>query len=451
MDAAASCVPFFGSTSFNRGPYLAAGPTGDVAAMVGCYGQGASSTPVVVARVNGSGQGVSNSNFTSSSNHVYPAYVDIGPGNHLGVAWAAFPGIGDRGVTVTGNAYFSTYDTAIFSGEQVDALGNLYVLAQAQGSTPVTLDASITLPANASAAMPVTWLVREGPSGPKVYGGPPSTYLADGQAGVFYFSALSGTLNLGCGPMVPTSPSSSYLARLDPLGACLYADVLPMSPSILADGQGGVLLYVPNATAPLDLGCGTKSVVPGGSTVFARLDGAGACVFGGSFGATGLGFRFGPGGAVVVSGSVGATAVDLGTGPLAPIGSQDLVVASLDPLGNVLGARRFGAPGLSLGGSVTESAKGDVYIKTSYAGVVDFGGGPVTAASGDVVMASLSPSCGHRWSRALHLTGQYLADVDGCGGLVVVSADTAFNPGGGTFIPANASFNQYLGFARFQP
>ena len=439
--AVSYCDP---SVQFTYGPFIVGGPTGDSAVEIGCSGPGGSSTPDVVVRVNGSGQIVSNANF-ASANNVSPEYLGISPGNQLAVGWGPFF-VGEDAITVQGGASFSAYNKAIFYGEQLDALGNLYVLAQTKGGGPVTLDASITLPGNAAVT---TWLVREGPSGPKVYGiTAPASYLADGQAGVFYHGALTSTLNLGCGPMVPTSPSSGYLARLDPLGACLYANLLPIGPLVIADGQGGVLLYS-DAKAPMDLGCGTKSVAPGGSTVFARLDGAGTCVFGGSFDMTLLNFRFGPGGTVVVSGIVPGTTVDLGTGPLLPIGIQDLVVASIDPLGNVLGARRFGAPGLMMHGSVTQSQKGDIYIKTSYPGAVDFGGGPVTALYGDFVMVSLSPSCGHRWSRALPIIGAYDTVVDGCGGLVVVSRDPAFDPGGGTFIPTNVG--KAIGFARFQP
>jgi hypothetical protein len=437
------CSIGLGSPGFIA-PDIAAGPTGDAAGMVGC--QTAASTPVVVGRVNGSGLDLG-STLVSGDNHVYPNYVGIGPGNHLGVAFGGI-GVGPQGVSVIGHASFQVDSAAHFTGEQIDALGNLYVLTQVE-SGPVTLDPSITLPANNPPSITRTWLVREGPSGPQVYANPPTSYLADGQAGVFFSGDLSSTLDLGCGPMVPSPTSSSYVARLDPTGNCLYADVFPVGVSTVADGQGGVLLAASSA-APLDLGCGTQSAAPGGSTVFARLDGAGTCVFGGSFAAPGLGFRFGPGGAVVVSGVVGAAAVDLGTGPLAPIGTQDLVIASLDPLGNLLGTRRFGAPGLTMSGSVKQAATGDVYIKTSYAGAVDFGGGPVSSVTGDVVIASLTPTGAHRWSRSLHIAGTHTMDIDGCGGLVVTSGDLSFDPGGGTFIPSMSPY-QYIGFARFQP
>jgi hypothetical protein len=78
---------------------------------------------------------------------------------------------------------------------------------------------------------------------------------------------------------------------------------------------------------------------------------------------------------------------------------------------------------------------GDVYLIPRFDGSADFGGGEVTPSMGDLFVASFSEAGELRWSRSIHIVGKYVAGIDDCGGLVVASYDTAFDPGCGTVIP----------------
>lgn len=191
-------------------------------------------------------------------------------------------------------------------------------------------------------------------------------------------------------------------------------------------------LKTASGTAPIDLGCGALPAAPGGSTFVTRIDSLGNCLYARSFPLPGLKAVMDASGRVVVSGYAGAGAVDLGGGPLAQLDAQDMVLVELDPAGNHLWSRRMGGAGAYLfpvnGGygwpaDVTISAAGNVYLVTNLGGpaAVDFGGGVISAAGYEPIVASYTPSGAHRWSRAYHFGASVSAAVDGCGSLVVAS------------------------------
>jgi hypothetical protein len=139
----------------------------------------------------------------------------------------------------------------------------------------------------------------------------------------------------------------------------------------------------------------------------------------------------------VIGGLAGAAPFDFGGGPLAPLGSADIVLGELDVSGSYLWGKRFGGAGIAFAGPwVTVSQAGDVYLRTGWSGAVDLGGGPITAATNDTVVGSYTPAGALRWGRDFAIAGQYLAGVDGCGSLVLASSDPAFDPGMGTLLPS---------------
>jgi hypothetical protein len=275
--------------------------------------------------------------------------------------------------------------------------------------------------------------------------------VPDGLGGLYVSGGLGVTKDLGCGPMVPSSPDDAYIAHLDASSACIYSHVLPAEPIVVADDAGAVLRV--SSSASLDLGCGALPAAPGGSTFVTRLDPSGGCVFGESLPAPGLSVALDPSGSAVLSGLVDAASVDLGGGPLAPLGTEDIVLGELDVSGNHLWSKRFGGPGITFEGPhVTVSAAGDVYLRTAWSGSVDLGGGAITAASNDTVVGSYAPSGAHRWSRGFPIVGAYLAGVDGCGSLVVASNDAAFDLGQGKVLPpVSPTWNWQGAIARHAP
>jgi hypothetical protein len=337
-----------------------------------------------------------------------------------------------------------------FSTPRIDAAGNTFSRAQTQAA--VKLDAALSLPSAGA------YLLRGGTAGEAMLANPPALFAPDDTGGVFFFGALTGTMDFGCGPLVPSAPGAGYIARLDASWACVWSDVLPVTPAVLSDGAGGVVLSATSGAA-LDLGCGAHPAAAGGSTFVARLDGAGACVFGAALGAPGLTVARDAADRLVVSG-LAVAGVDLGGGALSPIGARDVVVGVIDPTGAPLWSRRFGAPGVSLDAVTAVPAAGHLALLLAYGGAVDFGGGPITAPASGPVVVSLDGAGAHRWSRAFPIQGSHAASIDGCGGLVVTSTDPQFDVGCGPLIPDNAPTGgppppgygpPAMGVARFQP
>ncbi len=339
-----------------------------------------------------------------------------------------------------------------------DTLGNFFtvvVVAYPFGNpTSIDIDSTLTLPLG-------SYLVRGGAMGESFQANFSGSFAADRTGGVYRFDALPATLDLGCGPMVPVSSSSAYVARFDPSWGCVFSRVLPAAVSIVADMGGGAVLSATSASS-LDLGCGALAAASGGSTFVTRLDPAGGCLFGASLPAPGLTVALDPGGNVVLSGTVGPAPVDLGGGPLAPLGNQDFVRspnARQASSGNFLWSRRFGGAGIVFASpaSVSTSASGDVYLLTGWSGAVDLGGGPVSAATGDTVVGSFSSTGAYRWSRAYTFPADAQVGVDGCGALVVGTM-TDFDPGCGHIFPAHLGIGctsladcPYTAVARFAP
>ncbi len=438
---------------------FALGPTGDVA--VGQVLSGTGPTWTSAQSLNGSGNPLVNYGLEGSE-ELQDAAGTLGLGfdrHHDLVISSDFSGgIGDLNTSALVALGSVSWTNTLSNGSPMfgpwdgDALGNFFAVATPYspnipppGET-VALDSTLTLPGLG------TYLVRGGTMGESFQAGFSGSFVADQTGGILRFGALAATLDVGCGPMVPGPSASGYLARIGPTWGCVYSQVLPASVAVLADTIGGALLSVTSTTS-LDLGCGSLGAVAAGSTFVTRVDLDGACVFGKSLPAPGLTVAFDPGGDVVVSGLVGAGAVDLGGGALAPLGTQDFVIAELDPSGNYLWGTRFGGAGITFASSsVSTSEQGNVYLLTGWSGAVDLGGGPLTAAAGDTVVGSFSSTGAYRWSKDFQFPAGARVGIDGCGALVVAT-DTDFDPGCGNIFAPPPMPTPYAqtGIARFAP
>lgn len=113
-------------------------------------------------------------------------------------------------------------------------------------------------------------------------------------------------------------------------------------------------------------------------------------------------------------------AIDFGNGSISPIGAQDLILAKLDPQGNVLWVKRFGGPGFSAKAvSLRRTATHDFAIVLKFDGILDLGDrllgpSPVVIkfdASGQVVWHAYSNSS----VLSGHPSGSVYVDISVCG------------------------------------
>ena len=109
----------------------------------------------------------------------------------------------------------------------------------------------------------------------------------------------------------------------------------------------------------------------------------------------------GPSGEIVLAGGFEITA-DFGGGLLTSAGSADIYVAKLDAQGNHVWSMRRGDADQQFVNSVVVDAQGDIVVAGTFRGVLDLGGATLTANAGpnkDVFIAKLDPQGNHVWSR----------------------------------------------------
>ena len=104
-------------------------------------------------------------------------------------------------------------------------------------------------------------------------------------------------------------------------------------------------------------------------------------------------------GNTVVAGYFAGT-VDFGGGPLTAAGANDIVVAKYSGSGAHLWSRRFGGTGDDQAEAVAVDAGGNIVVAGTFSNTVDFGGGPLTSvSSADIFVAKYTPTGAHLWSR----------------------------------------------------
>ena len=94
--------------------------------------------------------------------------------------------------------------------------------------------------------------------------------------------------------------------------------------------------------------------------------------------------------------------VNFGGSTLYPTGSGDMYLASFTPSGVHRWSKAFGGTSSDYGYAVATDKSGNVYVTGYVYGAVDFGGGSLTSnGSGDAYIASFTPAGSHRWSKLM--------------------------------------------------
>src|SRR6185437_9195679 len=140
------------------------------------------------------------------------------------------------------------------------------------------------------------------------------------------------------------------LLHYDPSGT-LVSDTLPAPKPFLYDtvtvGALGDLFYVTGALGTIDQGCGTVGTAGASTTVVTERDTTGTCLWSKALPNT-THVAIDPSQNVLLATTFSGT-IDFGGGPLTSVGKQDLAIAKLDPSGNVVWSKSFGASGASMG------------------------------------------------------------------------------------------------------
>ena len=239
-----------------------------------------------------------------------------------------------------------------------------------------------------------------------------SSVVVDPTGNVIVTGYFDGTIDFGGGPLASAGNIDMFVVKLDPDGGHLWSKRFggagpQLGVDVALDPQGDVIL-VAKGFGAMDFGGGALASAGAFDVFVAKLDAGGGHVWSQRFGAAldedPVGVAADGAGNVVIAGSCAGT-VDFGGGPLAGQGGYDAFVVKLGPAGNHLWSARYGNGANQGATGIDVAVGGDVLVTGGFEGSIDFGAGPLTAASPfDVFVARLSPAGTALFSKAFGAT-----------------------------------------------
>ncbi len=248
----------------------------------------------------------------------------------------------------------------------------------------------------------------------------PGGIAVDGQGNVLLTGQLSGSADFGGGARVSKANGDIFLVKLDAAGNHLWSklfgdDGADAGWSVAADPAGNVLVRG-RSWGSADFGGGPLS-----GAHLAKLDPAGNHLWSQTIqGDVPLELHHGlavtGAGDVLITGAFTGS-LSVGALSLAGPGDFDAYVVKLDPAGAPLWGKAFGGPAPDMIRAIQADSAGNALLLGDFRGTVNLGGGPLTAAGGDVFVIKLDAAGNHLWSK------QYGDAADQAGTAVAAGPD----------------------------
>ncbi len=225
----------------------------------------------------------------------------------------------------------------------------------------------------------------------------------DSTDNAFVTGSFVGTLALGGNTLVNPSASDVFLAKVSPAGAFTWSksfgdSAVQTAHGIATDPQNNVII-VGGYSGTMDFGGGAQ-VSLGSTDVFAaKFNSSGTYLFGRRFGDAAAQFATGVdtdsvGSAYIVGSNSGT--ISYAGGSITSAGSTDVFVIKIGALGSFVWAKDFGDSSAQAGTGIVVNNAGSIVLVGTFAGTIDFGGGPLTSMGGtDIFVAKLDVAGNH--------------------------------------------------------
>lgn len=277
-------------------------------------------------------------------------------------------------------------------GVAVDVSGNVLVTGGATGQVSF---GAIPVQCNSGSTFVAKLDAQGTPMFASCFGGSANGYRAiatDAGGNILLAGSFTDSISLN-GPFL-FGQNDFFTGKLDPSGNHLWSKSFGdndlanyQDPHDLSVDAAGNLLIVGQFKGSLDLGGGPLPATAMQNAFVAKLDPSGQHLWSKSYGAVGgyvsaaNGVAAGPGGEVLVTGSFEGN-VDFGGGVLLNPSQSNVFLVELDPGGNHLASQTFGDIDIQIGRAVAFDSLGARLATGTYKGNIDLGNGPLPQLPG---------------------------------------------------------------------
>ena len=236
----------------------------------------------------------------------------------------------------------------------------------------------------------------------------------DPAGNIIIAGAFWGSIDFGQGPIVSVGSYDSFVAKLRSDGSVIWSRTFGGTEEDYAWSttldQAGNIIVIGRFSGQVDFGSGPLIGTSSATLFVAKYAADGKPLWAHAYGDTNGSVRpwsvaVDPSDNIILSGSLSGR-VDLGGGVLTSAGSTDAVLFKLTPAGDHVFSKRFGSSSSDTAFGVKADPSGEIVVVGAVVGAVDFGGGPLAAATTEqAFVARFGGDGSYRWARRLGPSG----------------------------------------------